>query len=81
MISATFFPKVLVTPASLIGSELLHCSHCGAGAFICLSLPLWGKALVLPLRVFAFFLFDYLKAFELLEGEAHYAALLALCSK
>ena len=44
VISATFFPKVLVTPASLIGSELLDCSQCGAGAFICLSLPLWGQS-------------------------------------
>src|SRR5215213_10423299 len=77
VISAWFFPMVLVTPASLIGSELLHCSHCGAPAFICVSLPLWGKALVLPLRVFAFFL-HHLQAFTLLEGEAHYDALLAL---
>src|SRR5215213_805007 len=80
VISAWFFPMVLVTPASLIGSELLHCSHCGAPAFICVSLPLWGKALVLPLRVFAFFL-HYLQAFKLLEGEAHYAAVLALVLK
>ena len=54
---------MLASSASLIGTELLHCSHCGTPAFIYVGLPLRGKALVLLVRVFAFFLY-YLKAFE-----------------
>src|SRR5215218_9719588 len=43
---------------------------------IFVSLLLRGKALVLVVRVFAFFLY-YLQSLDHLEGEAHYAALLA----